>query len=289
MNKNTRNISLAVICLAGVISLGYIWSVFGLEPKAQDAPTLSANANGKILLEGKVVPEKIADLGFLLPADLKTINKQVGDQVKAGEVLATQESADLQAQVSSAQANLAGAQAELNKTNHDLKQEKLKVHGLSGYARKEQQAQVSSNEDSVLVQENAVVAAQNSLLSAKVQLAKTILKAPFDGTITRQTGEVGEIGGASAPAFLTIVSSEPLQKIEALASDLDVSKLKISDSAQVIFDVLGTQKTMAAKISAIDPGATDSQGKSTYKVTLRLDETDPVIKTGMHASVVLAQ
>ncbi len=287
MNKKIRNAALAVMVLAGGLSLGYIWSNYGFTPDAKEVSAVLTKNTGQILLDGKVVPDKSADLGFIVPATIKSITKKVGDKVKIGEVLAAQDSVDLQAQVSSAQASLAGAQAEFDKAGHDLKKEKLTLHGLSGYARRQQQAQISSNKDSVIVQKSAITSAQDGVISAKAQLGKTVLRAPFDGIITRQDGEIGEVGGASALPFLTITSSEPLKKIEAFASDLDVAKIKIGDSARVTFDILGSQKTVIAKVSYINPAITDNQGKSAYKITLMLDEAEETIKAGMHASVAL--
>lgn len=287
MDKKTRNIALMIIVIAGIIGFGYIFVNYGFKPSINDAPEISKKSIEKILLDGKVVSEKSADLGFIIPAKIKFIAKNVGDTVRAGEILATQESVDLQAQVDATQAAQAGAQTGLSKSNHDLKREKLKLHGLSGNERRQQQAQISSSEDSVEIQKNTILSAQDSVINAKAQLEKTILRAPFDGIITRQDGEVGEVGGSSAPSFLTISSNEPLRKIEAFASDLDVANTKIGQSAQITFDVLGTQRTLTAKVDAIDPAATNIQGKSAYKVTLILDATDAEIKSGMHASVSL--
>lgn len=287
MDKKTRNIALLGILIAGVIAIGFIMYNYGFRPNSSDAPIISQQTTGKILLDGKVVPEKSADLGFIVPAKIKSISKKVGDLVSAGEILAQQESIDLQAQVEAAQSGVFGAQAELDKLGHDLKKEKLKLHGLSGDARRQQAAQISGNKDSIEVQKSAIVAAQNNLISAKAQLEKALLRAPFDGIIIRQDGEVGEIGGASALSIMTIASNEPLRKIEAFASDLDVANIKVGDSVQVVFDEVGNQKKISAKVSSIDPASNLNQGKSTYKVTLILDATDVGIRSGMHASISL--
>lgn len=285
MNERTRNIALSIIILAGMAGLGYIWMNYGSNPDVQEAPTLSKTAAGKIQLDGFLTSEKTADLGFINPATITSIAKKVGDQVKTGEVLAVQDGADIKAQVGTAEAQLQSARTELDKLNHDLKVEKLKVHDLSGNAKKVQKAQVSSSEDSVEMQKSAIFGAQDSVISAKAQLAKTVLRAPFDGVITRQDGEVGEVGGASVPSFMTVASSEPLRKISAFASDLDVASIKVGDTAQISFDVTGTQKTISAKVTTIDPSTDSSQNKMAYKVILMLDDTDSALKSGMHASV----
>jgi len=285
MNKRVRNIALIVIILAGLIGLYYVWTNYGSSPDAKEAPALSEKTTGSILLDGTVVPEKSADLGFIIPAAITSISKKVGDVVKVGEILAVQNGSDLKAEANAAQAGVAGAQSELDKLNHDLKNAQLKLHGLSGNALKQQKALVSSSKASVEVQKSAIVAAQDNLSNAQAQLAKTILKAPFGGIITRQDGEIGEVGGSSVSPFMTIASDEPLQKIEAFASDLDALKIKIGDSAQITFDAPDTQKTIPAKVSAIDPAPAENNGKLTYKITLMLENTDAGIRSGMHASV----
>jgi len=285
MNKKTRNIALALIIIAGVVGLGYIWMNYGSVPNSIEAPELSKKINGKTLLDGIIVSEKNAQLGFVISAKITSISKKVGDVVKAGEILAIQDSSDLKATLNAAQANAQSATRQLDVLNHDLKMEKLKVHDVSGNAKKEQNAQVASSEDSVNVQESAIAAALDNVASAQAQLAKTILKAPFDGIITRQDAEIGEVTGASVPAFITIASSEPLKKIEAFANDLDVASLKVGDVSQVSFDIIGTQKIINAKIISIDPAANSIQGKSVYKITLMLDQSDAQLRSGMHASV----
>ena len=285
MSKKTRSMALVLIIMAGVMGIGYIWMIYGSTPNASEAPELSKKINGKILLDGTVVAEKNADLGFIIPAKITTISKKVGDSVRSGELLAVQDSVDLRAQLDAAEANAGAASSQLEMFKHDLKKEKLKVHDVSGRVKKEQQAQVASSQDSVSAQESVLAAAQAGVTAAQAQLNKTLLKAPFDGIIIRQDAEIGEISGATVPAFMTISSTEPLKKIEAFASDLDVANIKIGDSGKVTFDFLGSQKTIDAKVVTIDPSTSLNGNNSAYKVTLMLENTDEKIRSGMHASV----
>lgn len=286
MSKKVLNISLFVIVLVAIFASAYIWYSFGMKPKTEDAPSLASSVQNQIRLEGALVNEKNADLGFVLSGNITAINKKVGDNVKVGEVLAIQNSADIQAQVGAAKANVVAAQAQLDGANHDLKKEKLKIKDFSGNAKKEQRAQVASNKDGVSAQQAVVVAAQDSLNAAQAVLAKTVLKAPFDGIITRQDGEVGEIAGATAQPFLTVVSNEPLTKIEVFASDLDAGKITVGQKAQVAFDVLGEQKVLEATVTSIDPAA-NAQNASAYRVVLHLNQADASLKSGMHAVAIL--
>jgi len=276
---------LAIIILAGAAGFWYVWTNYAFTPNAQEAPALSRQAAGAIVLDGTVVPDKTAELGFVIPSQITSITKNVGDTVKAGDILATQEDIDVRAQANAAQANAQSAQSQLDKLNHALKKDELAKHGLSDNARQQQDAQVQSDKNAVEAQESAIIAAQDGIVAAQDQVSKTVLKAPFDGVITRQDGQVGEVAGELAPPFMTIATNETPQKIEAYASDLDVAAIHVGDSATVTFDSGGLQTTAPAKVSAVDPATDSSPGKSTYKVTLMLDQPDANVKTGMHASV----
>ena len=285
MSKKVLNISLTVVILAGIIGLTYIWISYGSKPLASKAPALSQDAPAQIQLDGTLVSEKNADLGFVISANITSLSAKVGYTVKAGDVLATEDDTDIKAQVLAAQAQLTGAKSQLDVLSHNLKQQTLKEKDVSGNAKKEQKAQVSSNKSSIDVQNSSIAAAEDNLTNAQAQLAKTVMRAPFDGIITRQDGQIGEVSGATVAPFLTISSIEPLKEIDAYASDIDAPKIKIGDSANVTFDVLGNQKILTAKVVSVDPEASMSQGKSAYKVTLNLDQADQDLKSGMHASV----
>ena len=285
MSKKTRGIALAVIVFAGCAGLWYVWTNYGFTPNSADAPTLAKQISGQASYDGTVVPVKNADLGFIIPAKITSLTKKVGDVVKVGEILAVQDSADINAQIRASQASLQSAEADLEVAKHDLKKEQLKVHDVSGNIRKEQKVQVSSNEDSVAVKESDVIVAQNNLAQTEAQLAKTFLKAPFNGIITRLDSEVGEISGAAVPAFLTIASNDSLGAIEIFVSDLDVTNIKSGEVAQVKFDALTEQTAVKAHVYSVEPMASMNNGSSTYKIKLMLEETNEKIKLGMHASV----
>ncbi|HEX8974592.1 MAG TPA: efflux RND transporter periplasmic adaptor subunit [Patescibacteria group bacterium] len=288
MSKKTRNIALGAIIAAGVASSAYIWVSFGYKPKSEDALAISGAKEGNMVLDGSVVAEKSADLGFVLPAKITSIAKKVGDSVKGGEVLATEDSSDMAAQENAAQANVQSAQAALDGLSSNLKVQKLKLKGLDGNDRKIQKAQIESVEASIDAQNSAVAAAKDSAASLKAQLSKAVLLAPFDGIVTRQDAEIGEVAGASVPSFMTIESNGPMDKIEAYASDLDVANIKVGDAAQVKFDITGTEE-FSGKISEIGPAADRGAKKGTYKVTVILDKANGALRTGMHASVIFAK
>ena len=289
MNKNTRNVAFFATGIAGLLAILFLWYTYGASPKAGDAPTNSGVGTGMVLLDGRTVADRVADLGFVPSARIASIAKVVGDTVKSGDVLSTVESGDVAAQLSAARADAAAAQSTLESLRNSLKKEKLVKAHLHGNDRNVQGAQVDSTAASVAAEENVVLAALGAARNAEVEFGKTILRAPFDGIVTRQDGEVGEVAGSAVSAFMTLESIGDVHKVEAYASELDIAKMKAGDAVSVGIAVNGATKEFPAHVSVIDPDATDRNGTSAYKVTVLLDGTDSGVRPGMHAGISLAK
>jgi multidrug efflux pump subunit AcrA (membrane-fusion protein) len=83
------------------------------EPAAQATVQAPSELENIIWASGKLVPERWAYLGFLLPGQIETVDVAEGDTVHAGQILAALSSANLEAAVHQAEAALAAAQAQL--------------------------------------------------------------------------------------------------------------------------------------------------------------------------------
>ena len=133
------------------------------------------------------------------------------------------------------------------------------------------------------LQENNVIRAQAEVESYKIALSKTTIIAPFDGIITQQEAQVGEITTAGKE-IVSMISSEGL-KLESYVPEVYISKVETGQSATLIFDAYGDDVIFSAHIVAIDPVETIRDGISTYKTTFYFDKTDTRIRSGMTADV----
>ncbi len=102
--------SLIVVAIAGCSSQ---------PPTPRPTPTAAASLKGlpsseTIISEGRVTPVKSAALSFSTGGIVTQVPVALGQQVKAGQVLAQQDTQQLQLQLAQAEANLAAAQAKLN-------------------------------------------------------------------------------------------------------------------------------------------------------------------------------
>jgi macrolide-specific efflux system membrane fusion protein len=110
--------------------------------------------------EGTVAAAQTDDLSFSSAGTVTAVNVKAGDTVKAGQVVATIDSAALQSAVTSAQADLASAQA------------KLSDDESSG-----------ASSEQIAADQSSVTSANDSLTDATSALSKASLVATFDGTV----------------------------------------------------------------------------------------------------------
>lgn len=131
-----------------------------------------------------------------------------------------------------------------------------------------------------------VKAAEADLASARAQLAKTLIVAPFSGIVTAVNAEVGESIAAGGNA-LSMISDESFQ-IESYVPEINIAALHVGDSATVTLDAYGSETTFMAAIVSIDPAETVRDGVSTYRTLLKFNEEDSRIRAGMTANVTVS-
>jgi HlyD family secretion protein len=131
-------------------------------------------------------------------------------------------------------------------------------------------------------QEAQVESSQASILNLEAQLAKTVMRSPISGIVTRQDAKPGEV--ANVGVILTSVISSAKYQIEANVAEADIAKIQIGDRARVTLDAYGNDVVFTATITKIDPAETVIDGVPTYKTTLQFDQDDGRIKSGMTAN-----
>jgi HlyD family secretion protein len=165
---------------------------------------------------------------------------------------------------------------------------------INDTALKEAQAQYTNTQTALeQAQKNLdtkLRAAQATLDSAKLSLEqaqrnldKAQVVAPFDGMVAAVNYSVGDSVGSSAA--VAVVDLAHLQ-IKVSVAEVDLAKIKIGNPAQVTLDAL-PGKTYTARVTAISPTGTVTQGVVNYPVYLELTDADNAIKPGMTANLTI--
>ena len=132
-----------------------------------------------------------AEVATEVDGRLLTIDADLGDQVKEGQVLASLDSATLDAQLREAAANLQKASTD------EARAEKLKAQGV-----------MSQQEFDTISSAQHVAQARRDVLA--IHLAHTKIRAPFAGRIAKRLVDVGNYVRVGTPIFV-LVADDPLR------------------------------------------------------------------------------
>jgi len=172
-----------------------------------------------------------------------------------------------QSTLDSNKANVTTARTNVNTALTNINNQKQYIYS--------QKAVIASEEASVKSYEAAVK-------NIEVQIAKTVLRSPINGMVTKQDAKVGEIAAANT-VLVSVLSS--IYEIEAYVPEVDISKVKIGDASRITLDAYGRDVAFKAKVTAIDPAETVIEGVATYKTTLQFVSNDKPVKSGMTANL----
>ena len=135
----------------------------------------------------------------------------------------------------------------------------------------------------IRAKEIAVQQKQDTLLTAKQNLADYFVRAPFNGIVA----EVDVRKGDSISSGVTLVTLISQQKIaEITLNEVDVAQAEIGQLATLTFDAV-EDVTLTGKVIEIDTLGAVTQGVVTYNVKIAYDTQDERIKPGMTANASL--
>lgn len=206
-----------------------------------------------------------ADQSIMLAPEIagvvETIRFASGAQVKQGDVLLTLRSGNERAELQKAEADVA-----LTAMNYE-RSKKLRERG-SG----------SQQADDIAL--NAHRLSQAALALARANMDKTIIKAPFSGTIGLSEVSLGQYMQAGSP-IASLVDTYNV-RIDFRISEIYLSDIRVGQTVKVLFDALPAQEFQGT-ISAIDP-VVDESGRA-IRVRAVIENPDGVLRPGLFGRV----
>jgi HlyD family secretion protein len=142
-----------------------------------------------------------------------------------------------------------------------------------------------STPETVAGQQAQVMQASANVDVVRAQLAKTVIRSPIAGIVTKQDAEIGEIAQPNTP-LVAVISGGQLE-IEANVPEVDMAKMNVGDPASITLDAYGDDVVFAGRVAAIDPAETVVEGVPTYRTTFTFAEPDPTIKPGLTANLTV--
>lgn len=174
---------------------------------------------------------------------------EVGDRIRAGEVLAKLDTSLVAPQVASLEASLQESKANAAVAEADYRRAQA-VASMGALS-----AQEIERRGAAAVAAGAkvkVVSAQ--LAEAQARLRRTELRAPFDGIVLTRSAEVGQLAGPSGGALFRLGRSGGIE-MRGNVAERDLPRLAIGQPAEV--RVTGVDQSFAGKVrligAVIDP------------------------------------
>jgi len=109
--------------------------------------------------------------------------------------------------------------------------------------------------------------------------------APFDGTVTKTDGKIGETVSANNKNVVSLISPDNFQ-IEADISEADIGKINTENPVKITLDAF-VEEEWNGTVVEVDTGKTVIDGVVYYRIKVLFDKTDPRLKSGMSADILI--
>mgnify|MGYP001287713804 CR=1 FL=1 len=238
---------------------------------------------------GYLTTEKTVNLVARVNGTLQSVSYAPGGRVKKGQLLFVIEPTLYNDKVAQAEAELKTAQAQLEyaRNNYSRMKEAVKSDAVS-------QIQVLQSESSVTEGVAAVSNAEAALSTARTNLGYCYVRAPFDGTISKSTVDIGSyVGGSLQPVTLATIYKD--DQMYAYFNVADNQWLEMSmnnqqptkDLPKKIMVQLGKEGTESypATLDYLSPNVDLNTG--TLMVRANFDNPQGVLKSGLYVSITL--
>jgi RND family efflux transporter MFP subunit len=216
-----------------------------------------------------------SQLSFRVAGTVERVPVTVGAAVTRGQILARLDPTDYELKVQEAVAGLAQAEAAERNAEADYDRVRGLYENNNASLRELDGARATAESTRAQVE-----AAAKRLEQARQQLTYSTLRAPSDGRVASVDVEVNENVGSGQKLFLLTAGSDI--DVEVALPGALIAAIRIDDPVEVRFDALPGMR-FAARVT--EAGVAAVGAATTFPVTVRLDEADPAIRSGMAAEV----
>jgi RND family efflux transporter MFP subunit len=286
---------LAAIVLAGLVALWLVHRAHAQTPKETEAVNVPTAGVAKVTREdlsrevtitAEFRPYVEVALHAKVSGYVSKMNVDFGDTVKAGELMATLEVPELQAELVNAQA--AEQKAEADHTNAHLIYMRLQAVNKD-HPNLVAQQDLDTSEANDQTTAAAIAAAQAEVVKYQTMVSYTRITAPFDGVVTHRYADPGALiqaGTSSDTQSLPLVRVSDLYRLRLdFPVTVDyVKDIQLGDPVEVQVASLDN-KTFTGKISRF----THDVAEDTRTMITEIEVPNPDLKLmpGMYATVIL--
>jgi macrolide-specific efflux system membrane fusion protein len=243
---------------------------------------------------GTLQPKNFVDVGTQVSGQLEKLHVNVGDIVKAGQLLAQIDPSVYQSKVDGDRAQLLNQQAQLADREAQVALARLQFTRQQNLDRenattKEALQGAEATQQSALAQADGVRAQikqiESTLRGDEANLGYTKIYAPIAGTVVSQAAKQGQTLNANQQAPIVMrIADLATMTVQAQVSEADVPKLRIG--MDVYFTTLGGDtRRYYGKLRQIPPTPTVVNNVVLYDALFDVENPNQTLMTQMTAQV----
>ena len=247
-----------------------------------------------VTASGVVVPTATASIDARVSGVIQALYCATDTKVKAGQLCAKIDPRPYQIVVNQDNADLAAAEARLQKDNADLARSKatfghyearqgsrvISQKTLDKLRKAYQQARTRTK-----IEEASVAQLQAALHAAQTNLDYTDIKSPIDGTVVSRNVEMGQVivTGKETPLFVVAETLTAMQ-VNGNVSENDVRAINLGDKASFTVEAIPNHFFVGA-ITQLGRRSQTLAHAPTYDVVITAPNPELLLKPGMTAMI----
>jgi len=292
---------IAALLITGLIIGVGVWRYFS-RPAESDKTLLDettaligyGDVEENVTAQGKLEPKEFVDVGAQVTGQLQKLHVEIGDVVKAGDLLAEIDPRIYASRVKADEARINTLKAQL------VEQEAQILFASRQYARNQKLYQTKAvSQEALQNSETNIKAARAKADSIRAQLKEvqstlagdltnlgyTKIFAPMAGTVVQQSARAGQTLNANQQTP-TIMQLAKLDKMTVRSQTAEADIMRIKPGLPVYFTTLGSeQRRWQGSVRQILPTPEVVNNVVLYNVLVDVDNSDRQLMTGMSAQV----
>lgn len=268
----------------GVAVLIGLFLIFGREKTDANPYRTTAVDRGEIVravsATGQLQPLISVDVGSTVSGPILSVAVDFNDTVKKGQVLARIDPETFQQRVRQAQASLAQARAEAASARADFgRYDRLAKEGFASDQMLLQNRTAAQRADA------SVASAQASLATAQIDLDRTVIRSPVDGTVVDRQVDPGQTVAASFQAATLFVIAQDLSQLEAaiVVDEADIGEVQEGMPVRFTVDAF-SDETFEGRVTQVRKQGVQTSGVVSYTVIVRAENRGGRLLPGMTAN-----
>lgn len=271
------------------------------KPEYQTVTLERGDIVTSISASGKIQALNTVEVGSQVSGQIVELNADFNTPVKAGQVLARIDPSTFTARVAQSSAQAAGAAAEVARAQAALTEAERELATRSsltanGFVTKRNLQTAEAN----VAQAKAALAAARaqaqqagaSLSQNRIDVTRTVIRAPVDGVVIDRTISLGQTVAANfqAPKLFVIAEDLSRMQVEAAVDEADIGRVRQGQSVEFTVDAY-PDDSFKGVVSEVRIAGVETQNVVTYTVVIEAPNPDRKLLPGMtaNANIILGE